>query len=77
MTIVNRISEAEETYRGGVVPVACLPGVAIDLDALLDGWAGNPQPFASYYVGDHQLLEPARRRSVARASPASPLRPLV
>jgi Uma2 family endonuclease len=26
----------EELYRGGVVPVASLPGVAIDLDALLD-----------------------------------------
>jgi len=30
-------SYAEETYRGGMVPVAALPGVAIDLDALLDG----------------------------------------
>ena len=27
----------EELYRGGVVPVASLPGVTIDLDALLDG----------------------------------------
>lgn len=26
---------AEETYRGGIVPVASLPGVTIDLDALL------------------------------------------
>jgi Uma2 family endonuclease len=30
-------SYAEETYRGGVVPVASLPGVAIDFEALLDG----------------------------------------
>ena len=30
-------SYVEETYRGGVVPVASLPGVIIDLDALLDG----------------------------------------
>ena len=30
-------SYAEETYRGGVVRVASLPGVVIDLDALLDG----------------------------------------
>ena len=30
-------SYAEETYRGGVVPVASLPGVVIDFDALLDG----------------------------------------
>ena len=29
-------SYAEETYRGGVVPVASLPGVVIDFDALLD-----------------------------------------
>ena len=28
---------AEAIYRGGVVPVASLPGVTIDLDALLDG----------------------------------------
>ena len=28
---------AEELYRGGIVPVASLPGVSIDLDALLDG----------------------------------------
>lgn len=28
---------AEELYRGGIVPVVCLPGVSIDLDALLDG----------------------------------------
>lgn len=27
----------EETYTGGIVPVASLPGVSIDLDALLDG----------------------------------------
>ena len=27
---------SETVYRGGVVPVASLPGVAIDLDALLD-----------------------------------------
>lgn len=27
----------ETVYRGGIVPVASLPGVAIDLDALLDG----------------------------------------
>ncbi|MBW3632316.1 MAG: Uma2 family endonuclease [Chloroflexi bacterium] len=30
-------SYAEETYRGGVVQVASLPGVVIDIDALLDG----------------------------------------
>ena len=30
-------SYAEETYRGGRVPVASLPGVVIDFDALLDG----------------------------------------
>ena len=30
-------SYAEETYRGGLVPVASLPGVVIDFDALLDG----------------------------------------
>jgi Uma2 family endonuclease len=30
-------SYAEETHRGGVVAVASLPGVVIDLDALLDG----------------------------------------
>jgi Uma2 family endonuclease len=30
-------SYAKETYRGGVVPVASLPGVVIDFDALLDG----------------------------------------
>ena len=30
-------SYAEETYRGGIVPVASLPGVVVDLDALLDG----------------------------------------
>ena len=30
-------SYAEETYRGGLVPVASLPGVLIDFDALLDG----------------------------------------
>ena len=30
-------SYAEETHRGGLVPVASLPGVVIDLDALLDG----------------------------------------
>jgi Uma2 family endonuclease len=30
-------SYAEEIYRGGVVPVASLPGVVIDFDALLDG----------------------------------------
>ena len=29
-------SYAEETYRGGVVAVASLPGVVIDLDGLLD-----------------------------------------
>ena len=29
-------SYAEETYRGGVVPVTSLPGVTIDFDALLD-----------------------------------------
>jgi Uma2 family endonuclease len=28
---------AEERYRGGVLPVLSLPGVAIDFDALLDG----------------------------------------
>ena len=27
----------EETYRGGIVAVAALPGVSIDLDALLNG----------------------------------------
>jgi len=27
----------EDTYHGGVIPVASLPGVTIDLDALLDG----------------------------------------
>ena len=27
----------EETYRGGIVPVASLPSVQIDFDALLDG----------------------------------------
>jgi Uma2 family endonuclease len=27
----------EETHRGGVVPVASLPGVSIDLDALVNG----------------------------------------
>ena len=30
-------SYAEETHRGGLVPVASLPGVVIDFDALLDG----------------------------------------
>jgi Uma2 family endonuclease len=30
-------SYTEETYRGGVVPVASLPGVVIDLDRLLNG----------------------------------------
>ena len=30
-------SYTEEVYRGGVVPIASLPGVSIDLDALLDG----------------------------------------
>jgi Uma2 family endonuclease len=30
-------SYAEETYRGGLVPVASLPNVVIDFDALLDG----------------------------------------
>ena len=30
-------SYPEETYRGGLVPVASLPGVVIDLEALLDG----------------------------------------
>ena len=30
-------SYTEEFYRGGIVPVASLPGVTIDLDALLDG----------------------------------------
>ena len=30
-------SYAEETYRGGVIPVASLPDVIIDFDALLDG----------------------------------------
>ncbi len=30
-------SYTEETHRGGPVPVASLPGVVIDLDALLDG----------------------------------------
>lgn len=29
-------SYAEEQYRGGVIPIASLPGVAIDLDVLLD-----------------------------------------
>jgi hypothetical protein len=29
-------SYTEETQPGGIVPVALLPGVAIDLDALLD-----------------------------------------
>lgn len=28
---------AEETYRGGMIPVVSLPGVIIDLDALLEG----------------------------------------
>jgi Uma2 family endonuclease len=36
-------SYAGETYRGGVVPVASLPGVVIDFDALLDGSAGATQ----------------------------------
>ncbi|MFN8593651.1 MAG: Uma2 family endonuclease [Thermomicrobiales bacterium] len=30
-------SYTETIYRGGIVPVAALPGVAIDLDELLDG----------------------------------------
>ncbi len=30
-------SYSEDFYRGGVIPVASLPGVAIDFDALLDG----------------------------------------
>lgn len=30
-------SYSEERYTGGIVPVASLPGVSIDLDALLDG----------------------------------------
>jgi Uma2 family endonuclease len=30
-------SYREELYHGGIVPVASLPGVSIDLDALLDG----------------------------------------
>lgn len=30
-------SYTEETYQGGIVPVASLPGVTIDLDALIDG----------------------------------------
>jgi Uma2 family endonuclease len=30
-------SYAEETHRGGLVPVGSLPGVVIDFDALLDG----------------------------------------
>jgi Uma2 family endonuclease len=30
-------SYAEDTYRGGLVPVTSLPGVVIDFDALLDG----------------------------------------
>jgi Uma2 family endonuclease len=30
-------SYAEETHRGGLVSVAALPGVVVDLDALLDG----------------------------------------
>ena len=30
-------SYAEETYRGGIVPIASLPGAVIDFDALLDG----------------------------------------
>lgn len=30
-------SYSEESCRGGIVPVASLPGVTIDLDALLDG----------------------------------------
>jgi Uma2 family endonuclease len=30
-------SYVEETHRGGVVAVASLPGVVIDLDVLLDG----------------------------------------
>jgi Uma2 family endonuclease len=30
-------SFAEETYRGGMVPVASLPGITIDFDTLLDG----------------------------------------
>mgnify|MGYP000008682696 FL=1 len=29
-------SYSEHTYRGGIVPIASLPGVTIDLDALLD-----------------------------------------
>lgn len=29
-------NDAEETYRGGIVPITSLPGIAIDLDALLD-----------------------------------------
>ena len=31
------VSYAEETYRGGLVPVASLPNVIIDFDALLNG----------------------------------------
>ncbi len=30
-------SYAEELYRGGIVPIASLPGVVIDVDELLDG----------------------------------------
>jgi Uma2 family endonuclease len=30
-------SYAEETYRGGIVPIASPPGVVIDFEALLDG----------------------------------------
>ncbi|MCD6033743.1 MAG: hypothetical protein K0S78_5929, partial [Thermomicrobiales bacterium] len=50
-------SYVAELYRGGVVPVPSLSGVVIDLDALLDGWAGNSQSFASYYVGGQPILE--------------------
>jgi Uma2 family endonuclease len=40
LTVWRRLPEggyAEETHRGGIVPVASLPGVTIDFDALLDG----------------------------------------
>lgn len=35
---------AEEHYTGGIVPVLSLPGVTIDLDALLGGWERPPHP---------------------------------
>jgi len=34
-------SYSETLYTGGIIPVASLPGVTIDLDALLNGWRRN------------------------------------